>query len=68
MEALFIVGKRNGYCIEQCGKTLTVGELKEELDNYDDDLPIYLNNDNRYTFGSITSYDISVCDTEEEDY
>ena len=58
MEVLFISGKRNGYNIEQCGETLTVGELIEILSEYDGETPIYLNNNNSYTFGSITRNDI----------
>ena len=58
MNVLFINGKRNGYGVDQCGKTLTVRELIEELEEYDGDLPVYLNNDNGYTFGNITLSDI----------
>lgn len=58
MKALFINGKRNGYDPKQCGRTLTVGELIEILNNYDSDRPVYLRNDNGYTYGSIREYDI----------
>lgn len=58
MEKLYINGNRNGYSVEQCGKTLTVGELIEILEAYDEDTPIYLRNDNGYTYGNITQYDI----------
>lgn len=56
MKALYIEGRRNGYGPDQCGKTMTVGELiafLQELD-YDEDTPIYLKNDNGYTYGNIT--------------
>lgn len=66
-EALFIDGKRNGYSPEQCGKTLTVGELIEVLSNYDEELPVYLRNDNGYTYGSITGYDINTSEEVEEE-
>lgn len=33
--------------------TMTVGELISELENYDEDTPIMLNNDNGYTYGKI---------------
>ena len=56
---LFINGKRNGYGLSQCGSTLTVGELIELLSAYDDDTLVYLRNDNGYTYGSITDYDIN---------
>ena len=44
--------------------TLTVGELIEILEQFDYDRPIYLRNDNGYTYGSITERDIE--DAEEE--
>lgn len=58
MEELFINGKKNGYGTDQCGKTLTVGELIEILQEYDEDSPVYLRNDNGYTYGSISRSDI----------
>ena len=58
MQILFIEGKRNGYDIEQCGETLTVGELIELLSEYDEDIPVYLRNDNGYTYGSIIQEDL----------
>ena len=64
---LFINGKRNGYSPEQCGRTLTVGELIDILQGYDPDMEVYLKNDNGYTYGSITDYDIYE-DDEEEDW
>lgn len=66
MEELFINGKRNGYGTDQCGKTLTVGELIEILQEYDEDSPVYLRNDNGYTYGSITRGDIYTNDGLDE--
>lgn len=63
---VFINGKRNGYDTKQCGKTLTVGELIELLQNYDENSPVYLINDNGYTYGSITDWDITEEEAEEE--
>lgn len=51
---LFINGRRNGYTSKQCGSTMTVGELIEYLESYPDDVPVFLSNDNGYTYGSIT--------------
>ena len=65
MNALFIEGRRNGYDTEQCGKTMTVGELIEFLTWYDEDTPIYLESDNGYTYGSITKS--SFRESEEEE-
>ena len=51
---LFIEGRRNGYSTEQIKNTMTVGDLIRFLEQYDEDTKVYLNNDNGYTFGSIT--------------
>ncbi len=67
MKPLYIDGKRNGYGIDQCGRTLTVGELIALLEEYDDDRPVYLRNDNGYTYGSITEYDIHPAEEFEEE-
>lgn len=65
---LFINTKREGYSPEQCGGTITVGELRALLEDYDDDTKIYLKNDNGYTYGSIKNWDIEEgYDEEEED-
>lgn len=56
---VFITGKRNGYDTEQCGKTLTVGQLIDLLKDFNEDSPVYLINDNGYTYGSITGWDIN---------
>ena len=63
MSKLFIEGRRNGYSTEQCGNTMTVRELIEYLEQLEDDTEVYLNNDNGYTFGSITESSFS--DNEE---
>ena len=62
MKALFIEGKRNGYGIDQCGQALTVGELIELLEEFDYSRPVYLRNDNGYTYGSITERDINTAE------
>ena len=62
MNAIFIEGKRNGYGPDQCGRTLTVGELIEILEEFDSDRPIFLCNDNGYTYGSITEEDINTAE------
>ena len=63
MKMMFIDGRRSGYAPEQCGETLTVGQLREFLNmhvewgNLTDETPIYLVNDDGYTYGEISSYD-----------
>ena len=56
---LFIEGNRDGYTPKQCYETLTVGELISILENYDEDLKVYLRNDDGYTYGSISYRDLS---------
>ncbi len=64
-KGIFIDAQRNGYSPEQCGRTLTIRELINELEQYDSDMPIYLKNDNGYTYGSIKEDDIKCNDDEE---
>lgn len=64
---LFIEGRRNGYSPEQCGKTMTVGELINWLEQYDEDTEIYLNNDNGYTYGNITESSFFEEDPEDDE-
>ena len=52
--AIFIDGRRDAYSPAQCDYTMTVGELKEMLEQFNDDDKIFLSNDNGYTYGSIT--------------
>lgn len=70
MESLILNTSREGYSTSQCYTTLTVGELIEELSNYDEDTPVYFGNDRRggywYTYGSISYDDIELFDGEEE--
>ena len=77
MKVLFIDGKRTGYGIEQCGETMTVrqlvGTLKfaVERGDLDADSPIYLANDDGYTFGEISdwnSFMIGEADDSDEVY
>ena len=60
---------REGYGTDQVRETMTVGELIEALQEYDEDAPVYLGNDSRsygwYTYGGIT-WD-KLCEVEEED-
>ena len=54
-EVLLIEGRREGYSFSQIRRTMTVGELISFLSEYDEDTLVYLNNDNHYTYGGITS-------------
>ena len=65
--AIFIDGRRDGYHPDQCSYTMTVGELKEFLKQFNDDDKVFLMNDNGYTYGSITdsSFDSGKYDSED---
>ena len=56
-KALFLNTNRNGYGPEQCGRTMTVGELISLLEDFDSDREIFLRNDDGYTYGSIVESD-----------
>ena len=51
---VYISGRREGYSPEQCRESMTVRELIEYLEQFDDGAKVYLRNDNGYTYGSIT--------------
>lgn len=38
---------------------MTVGELIRFLEDFEEERPVYLRNDNGYTYGSITERDIT---------
>ena len=56
---IIIEAEREGYSIDQCYRTMTVGQLKEALELcFDDDVPIYFSHDNGYTYGSLRAENI----------
>jgi len=52
--ALVFEAMRTGYAIDQINNPMTVGELREMLQEYDDDTLFILSHDNGCTYGSIT--------------
>lgn len=54
MYYLMIEGRREGYGPDQLHRTMTVGELIAYLEQFDEETPVILSNDNGYTYGSIT--------------
>ena len=68
---LILNTKRQGYGTDQGGETLTVGELIELLQDYDEDMKVYFGNDYRgsywYTYGSITEDDLCFESDESDD-
>ena len=63
-KGLFITGTRSGYAPEQCDTTFTINELIENLEYIKEicggDLPVYLYNDNGYTYGHINEFTMQV--------
>lgn len=60
-QVIIIEAKREGYTIEQAEnerEAITVGELMQMLENFDEDAKVYISNDNSYTYGSVTEYRI----------
>lgn len=51
---VYIEGRHNGYAPEQCGQTMTVREMIDFLEQFDEEAQVFLRNDGGYTFGSIT--------------
>ena len=56
-KAIVFEAQREGYGIDQLRRPMTVGELRDLLDGYEDDTLFVLSHDNRYTFGSIRADD-----------
>jgi len=67
-EVLFIEGRRDGYSLGQINRTMTVGELIEYLSQYDEDTLVYLQNDNHYTYGGVTTASFSSGEVNERQY
>ena len=53
-----IEAKREGYSINQVSNTMTVGELIDYLEQFDENDKVYLSHDNGYTYGGINYNDI----------
>ena len=69
--AVIIEARREGYALDQIQTTLTVGELIEALEEYDEDTPVYIGNDRQnygfYTYGGLTWDAIEEAPSEELD-
>ena len=60
--AILINTMREGYEVDQIKSTMTAGELIELLQGYDEDTPIYLGFDNKYTYGGIKEFEFEEID------
>lgn len=67
MKYLKLEAQRTGYSVSQIRETMTVGELKSFLEDYDDEMPIYLSHDNGYTYGGITEYEFNEVEDGEDE-
>lgn len=67
-KVLTIDGRREGYAIDQIDETMTVGELINQLQQYDENMLVMLNNDNGYTYGSITWSSFEVEEEDDDDF
>ena len=65
MKYLKLNAERSGYAVSQVRRTMTVADLKSLLEDFDDELPVYLSHDNGYTYGGLT--ESSFEETESED-
>lgn len=68
-KGLFIEGTRSGYAPEQCDETFTIDQLLEKLEElkaeHGGDVPVYLYNDNGYTYGHINGNTMNIGDYTE---
>ena len=65
---IFIEGRRDDYsAMALVDRTMTVGQLIDVLNGYDEDTPVLLNNDNGYTFGMIDEDTISEDEVDEDE-
>ena len=65
---VFIEADREGYAPSQINSTMTVGELIDYLQQFNEDAQVFLSHDNGYTYGGITWGKISddYIETEED--
>lgn len=63
---LIIEANRTGYSTDQIRSTMTLGDLIELLQDYDEDTPVYTSSDNGYTYGGINWDDLREADDGEE--
>lgn len=65
-QVVILEAQRESYTVAQC-KSVTVRELIEALEQFDQDLEIFLSHDNGYTYGGIHTEDIDLKSFDEEE-
>lgn len=58
-KVVFLDTNRAGYSLEQCGHTMTVGDLMDLLSEFDEESRVYFRNDGGYTYGCITYSEVT---------
>ena len=67
MDKLILNAMPEGYAIYQIKGTMTVAELRDFLEGYDDETPVYLSFDNGYTYGGITEDEFELEESYDEE-
>ena len=67
MDKLILKTMREGYAIEQIKRTMTVAELRNFLEYYKDETPVYLSFDNGYTYGGIIESNFELEENHDEE-
>lgn len=66
-QIIMIAATRDAYSTDQIRSTMTVGELIEILQQFEEDSPIYTRHDGGYTYGGLNKYRIWEADPTEEE-
>ena len=66
MTKLVFEAERTGYSTEQIDRPITVGELINFLQDFNEDTPIYLSHDRGYTYGTLNTWDCKEVEDDEE--
>ena len=66
---LSISARREGYAVDQISNTMTEGKLIRLMEDYDEDMEVYISDDNGYTKGGINEgrTDMEYAEEEEEE-
>ena len=63
---LYISANREGYGIDQIRHTMTVRDLIDYLEQFDEEAQVYLKHDGGYTYGGISWGDLEEGDEDDE--
>jgi len=64
---LYISANSEGYGIDQIRHTMTVRDLIDSLEQFDEETQVYLKHDGGYTYGGITQWCFEEDTPEEEE-